>query len=179
MLRTLALVLLALALAGCMGNEEGDPPTTSTPGTTTTPEISSTPPVETTPTPPSTPTEPTTAPPATKPAKEVANLTHEFGPGDPSGQNPKKATFSVPEGYDELVLNLTTLETGGVPNAPISVAVSAKLVVLDPEGNEAYAESPKAGAKDVRVPAKPGEWTVRFEGAGNQKTTLRGVVHDA
>lgn len=177
MLRILAL-LLALALAGCIGGES--PPTTSTPVTTEPPTggtpTTTTPPTNATPTQPTPPTETT---PQAKPPKEVANLTHEFSPGDPSGQNPKKATFDVPQGYDELVLNLTTTETGAVPNAPLSVAVSAKIVVLDPEGNEAHVESPKAGAKDVRLAAKPGAWTVRFEGAGNQKTTLLGVVHDA
>lgn len=180
-MRLLATALLALALlsAGCLGvggDEEPPTPTTATP--TPTPEASPTPsataPVNATPATPTSPTAPTA--PAPVAPKVVANQSFDFTTeGDPTGQSPKtKATDAVPAGYGNLTVNVTfTRASTGPTTLPVSGSVNApRITLLDPDGNEVVSAVEADSPFSQVVPAKPGAWSVRYEGAG----TLRASV---
>ena len=172
----LALLTTAL-LAGCLGG--GDEP-----GTTTTPAITS--PVATTPeatTPPATSTPATTTPsgPTPPPAeplppKVIYERVFEFTQGDATGQSPKVETSqATPQGYANVTVNVTIERGGSAPTPlPVSGTLNSPMVrILDPEGIEVFAEGEEGAAHNATYPAKAGAWTIRFEGAGTLRASVK------
>lgn len=164
-----ALLVAAVALAGCADEEPSRPtsPTTTTPDPTPSPSPSPTP----SPTPTPTPTTPDAAP----PTREVLNSTFDFGSGQAAGPDGKQEPFTVPEGYATLRLNvtLTPRQVGSLPGS--SLTVQLKVTVLDPAGKSAFSTS-ETGSQEVELEAVPGAWTLRYDGTGNVDATVLGVV---
>lgn len=177
MRRALLVLALAAALAGCFGDDESTPtpPTTTTPAATS-PEPTPTSPVVTSP-------EPTPATPAPAPVapKTLANVTFDFASeGDATGQSPKtRQTDAVPAGYANVTANVTLVRSGTAPTAlPGSVTVNSPTVrVLDAKGAEVLVASKEGETVAVTLPAVPGQYTLRFEGAGTMKATVLVVAH--
>ena len=143
---------------------------------------------------PETPTTPPTSPPASEPTgqpapepapepapdagaspKVVYDATFDFASqGDATGQSPKSAqTNPVAAAHAFLSIDLTLERSSATPAAvPVSGTLNSPTVrLLDPQGVEVLAVS-EEGVTRQQVPAVPGEWTVRYEGAGTLRATL-------
>lgn len=100
-----------------------------------------------------------TAPPS--PAPRAPETVHESS-YQWTVQAPAEATFSVPEGFTTLLLNVTQ-DGPGVGTLtielvdPTDTAAGETSVTAAPDG---------AGSTTLEVPAQPGDWTLRFGGAG-------------
>lgn len=167
----LPLVLLS-ALAGCFGGDGDDDPPAMTSPVATTPEPTATTPVSTpttTPEPPTTPTEPL-------PPKVIYEKVFEFTQGDATGQSPKVETSqAVPEGYGNVTVNLTLERAGTAPTPlPVSGTLNSPMVrILDANDTEVVAEGEEGANVNATFPTVPGTWTVRYEGAGTLKATVK------
>lgn len=157
-----------LVVAGCVREDPPPPATTATPfGTPTaaSPEPTATP----APTPEPTPRTPL-AP------KVVFEQTFDFASeGDPTGQDPRIRTSErVAEEYANFTINVTIVRSSAAPTGlPVSGTINSPTVrVLDPDGVEVLVETREGAAREETVPAVPGVWTVRFEGAGTLKATV-------
>lgn len=170
-----ALLSLALlfALAGCFGDDDA-PPVTTTPVATTPETTPSTPAA----TPPATTPEttPTPEPSAPLPPTVIYEKVFEFTQGDATGQSPKIETSqAVPEGYANVTVNLTLERAGAAPTPlPVSGTLNSPMVrILDANNTEVVAEGEEGASVNATFPTGAGKWTVRFEGAGTLKATLK------
>lgn len=168
-----ALLSLALlfALTGCFGDDDA-PPATTTP-VATTPEPTPTTPVAT---PPATTPEPTPEPAAPLPPTVVYEKVFEFTQGDATGQSPKIETSqAIPEGYANVTVNLTLERASAAPTPlPVSGTLNSPMVrILDANNTEVLAEGEEGANVNATFPTAPGKWTIRFEGAGTLKATVK------
>lgn len=180
----LALLVLA-ATAGCFGGDErrestappaDDPaepaPQETAPGAP--PEADAPPAGGETSQAPAAPA-PAPAPAPVTPAKKIYDSSFDFASqGDPTGQNPKSAkTTPVLAGHQAIMVNLTLERSSSAPAAlPVSGTLNSPMVrIFDPQGNEVLALAAE-GTTRHQVPAVPGEWTIRYEGAGTLRATL-------
>lgn len=175
-MRLIAILLLSIALAtaGCLG---GDDESNDGDGGGTMP-------TPTTPTP--TPTTPTDGggngdgnetdesngdggtPTKQLPPVEVYNQTHEFAGGDVTGEAPVDETATVPEGYSQVVMNVTWIAS----ETP-TLNAELKVTLLDPADTvvgecelPAGAQSGSAQDCNVQGAATAGDYTIRYTGSG-------------
>lgn len=177
LLAPLLALLVVAAAAGCTGGGEDDdttPPTASSPAVTT-PAVT---PTEPTPSPSVTPEptpEPTPPAPEGPAKKEVYNATFDFASqGDPTGQSPKtQKSTAVLEGHKTLFVNVTLARSSSTPTPlPVSGTLNSPAVrILDPQGTEVVAITTE-GTHSGQFPAVPGEWSIRYEGAGTLQATV-------
>lgn len=169
----LTLVLLS-ALAGCFGGDDNDTPPTVTTPVATSPEPTVTTPVATPATTPEVTPAPTPAAPL--PPKVIYEKVFEFTQGDATGQSPKVETSqAVPEGYANVTVNLTLERASTAPTTlPVSGTVNSPMVrILDANATEVVAEGEEGAAVNATFPSTQGAWTIRFEGAGTLKATVK------
>ena len=168
-MRSWGLWVWALALGASAGCIADDPPSAATP-TPTSPEPSpATPGVTPKPTVPS----PTPAPP---PPETVYNRSFDFSTeGDPTGRTPRvETTEPVSEEHAQVRVNVSLVRSSAAPTSlPVSGTIGApKVVVLDPDGAEVLAVSAEGETREETLPAKAGEYSVRYEGAGTLRATV-------
>ncbi|HUR70257.1 MAG TPA: hypothetical protein VM370_13515 [Candidatus Thermoplasmatota archaeon] len=165
-MRAAALLLAALLVAGCARDGPAPPsPTATSQGE---PPTSSLSPVE-----PPSPSPPTTE---ALPPKVVANQTFDFNTeGDPTGRSPKeRATEPVPQGYARVLVNVSLLRASVSPaTLPVSGSVQQpKVRVVAANGTEVLVVDKEGAAESRELPALPGAWTVRYEGAGTMRASV-------
>lgn len=156
--RSLALVLLALVLAGCAS------PSAEPPGQQ---PVAEAPPAEPEASPPAEP--PAEAPPVaeTAPPKVEAHFAHDYRDA------PEKVTFEIPEGAGPVRIRAGFRSPDGLSACS---GQEARLVVKTPDGATLYdLKGPtvnlgmtdcESGAPEEQVVQAPGVYTVEFSGQG-------------
>ena len=164
----LVILSVALATAGCFGkdDENGDPPTNTTPRMTPTPTGA---------TPTATPTSATPATPTTPsapPARELCAVSKDFAsnvqPGAPPTTMSTGPCGTVPAGYTKIAINgnFTSAAPATLANAvTVKVADAAGTAVLTCAGPGPGPSAPTACTQEASVMA--GDYTLIFEGGGN------------
>lgn len=170
-----ALLFVALPLAGCFGGDDETPPQTTTPSVTPTANVT-----PTTPTRPTGNVTPTPTPTPVAQPKDVCTVSADFAPAiPPDPANPANAKSyacgSVPAGYKTITLNVTSWTVTGVV-----LAEGLVINLVGPDGSVvASCAGPAAGAtagepctaEGSGAPAV-GDYTVSSEGAGNVQASV-------
>lgn len=152
----LALLVLALAVAGCASSPPPDN-TGGTGGSGSGGSGNNT----TMPPPPPAPT-----------GVEVVNETYSYSPAPPG-----EASFTVPAGHTTIAFTATFTST-----APLCVIPTVTLVVTNPDGESATFQAGQQVGQTCNVqvpgelPAAEGDWTVTFDGVGTAQVQLVGLA---
>lgn len=150
----LALLVLALAVAGCAST----PPPDTTGGTGGSGGTGG--------------NNTTAPPPAPAPvAREVVNQTYSYSP-----QPPPEATFEVPAGFATIAFTATFTST-----APVCLIPAVTMTVANPDGETAdFGATGQVGpacsvVATGQLPGTAGSWTVTFDGVGTAQVQLVGL----